>query len=118
MVELTFLKKLIANKTSESKECDICHYWYFLNRGFKLQPNVCNRYHDLLTMLMKWKSKTRVTSYEFRYMSYEFKSTSYDFKCTSYEFQSTSYEFKSTSLETKSTSCKIKSTSWEIKSTS
>ena len=22
-------------KTSESKECDICHYWYFLNKGFK-----------------------------------------------------------------------------------
>ena len=21
------------NKTSASKECDICHYWYFLNRG-------------------------------------------------------------------------------------
>ena len=20
-----------ANKTSASKECDICHYWYFLN---------------------------------------------------------------------------------------
>ena len=21
------------NKTSASKECDICHYWYFLNKG-------------------------------------------------------------------------------------
>ena len=20
-----------VNKTRESKECDICHYWYFLN---------------------------------------------------------------------------------------
>ena len=20
------------NKTSASKECDICHYWYFLNK--------------------------------------------------------------------------------------
>ena len=35
-------------KTSESKECDICHYWYFLNKGCKFQPNVCNRCHDLL----------------------------------------------------------------------
>ena len=25
-----------VNKTSESKECDICHYLYFLNKGFKL----------------------------------------------------------------------------------
>ena len=31
-----------VNETSTSKECDICHYWYFLNKGFKFQPNVCN----------------------------------------------------------------------------
>ena len=37
-----------VNKTSASKECDICHYWYFLNKGFKFQPNVCNRCLDLL----------------------------------------------------------------------
>ena len=24
-----------VNKTSASKECDICHYWYFLDRKFK-----------------------------------------------------------------------------------
>ena len=24
-------------KTSASKECNICHYWYFLNKGFKFQ---------------------------------------------------------------------------------
>ena len=41
-----------VNKTSTSKECDICHYWYFLNKGFKFQPNVCNRCHDLLMMSM------------------------------------------------------------------
>ena len=23
-----------VNKTSESKECDVCHYWYFLNYSF------------------------------------------------------------------------------------
>ena len=38
------------NKTSESKECGICHYWYFLNKMFKFQPDVCNRRHDVLTM--------------------------------------------------------------------
>ena len=37
-----------VNKTSESKECDICHYRYSLNKGFKFQPNVCNRCLDLL----------------------------------------------------------------------
>ena len=39
-----------VNKTSASKECDICHYWYFLNDSFKFQPNVSNSCHDLLMM--------------------------------------------------------------------
>ena len=41
-----------VNKTNASKECDICHYWYFLNYSFKFQSNVCNRCHDLLMMSM------------------------------------------------------------------
>ena len=24
-----------VNKTRKSKECDICHYWYFLNKVFR-----------------------------------------------------------------------------------
>ena len=40
------------NKTSGSKDCDICHYYRFLNNCFKFQPNVCNRSHDLLMMSM------------------------------------------------------------------
>ena len=43
---------IYINKTSASKECDICHCWYFLNKRFKFQPHVCNRCHDLLTMSM------------------------------------------------------------------
>ena len=39
-----------VNETSASKECDICHYLYFLNKGFSFQSNVCNRCHDLLMM--------------------------------------------------------------------
>ena len=41
-----------VNETSASKECDICHYWYFLNYSFKFQPHVCNRCHDLSLMSM------------------------------------------------------------------
>ena len=39
-----------VNKTSASKECDICHYWYFLNYSSKFQLDVFNRWHDLLMM--------------------------------------------------------------------
>ena len=44
--------RIDVNSTSESKECDICHYWYFLNKEFIFQPYVCNRYHDSLMMSM------------------------------------------------------------------
>ena len=30
------------NKTSVSKECDICHYWYFKDIGFKYESNFCS----------------------------------------------------------------------------
>ena len=40
------------NKTSASKECDICYYWYFLNKWFKFEPYVRNKCHDLLMMFM------------------------------------------------------------------
>ena len=36
-----------VNKIYTSKECDVCHYWNFLKYGFKFQPNVCSRCHDL-----------------------------------------------------------------------
>ena len=39
-----------VDKASASRECDIYHYWFFLNYSFKFQQNVCNRYHDLLMM--------------------------------------------------------------------
>ena len=30
-------EEIDINKTSASKESDICHYWYFLDEGFKFQ---------------------------------------------------------------------------------
>ena len=40
------------NKTSASKECDICYYWYFLNYSFKFQTDICNKCHDILMRSM------------------------------------------------------------------
>ena len=39
-----------VNNTSTSRDCVICHYWYFLDKRFKFQPTVCNGCHDLLMM--------------------------------------------------------------------
>ena len=45
-------EEIDVNKTSTSKECYICHYWYFLNKRFTFQPYVFNRSYDLLMMSM------------------------------------------------------------------
>ena len=54
LIELTFLKELIFMKQVHQKSVTFVtiHYWHFLNKGFKFQPNVCNRCHDLLMMSM------------------------------------------------------------------
>ena len=39
-----------VNKTSASKEREICQYWFFKNVGFKFEEHDCNRCYDLLTM--------------------------------------------------------------------
>ena len=40
------------SKTSASIECDICHYWHFLDNGFKFPPNVVNWCHAVLMILI------------------------------------------------------------------
>ena len=39
-----------VKKTRASKECKLCHYWYFKGVGFKFEEHVCNGCPDLLTM--------------------------------------------------------------------
>ena len=41
-----------VNTTSEPKVCEICQYWYFLDKDCKFHSNICNRCHDLLMMSM------------------------------------------------------------------
>ena len=45
-------KGITANKTTKSKKCDVCNYWYFFKKECKFQSYVCNRCHDLLMMSM------------------------------------------------------------------
>ena len=47
---------IVTNKTSRSKKWGICHNWYFLNKGFKFQPYVCNRCHDSDIAILKIKN--------------------------------------------------------------
>ena len=45
-----------TNKTSASKECNICNYWYFLNTKFSYEPYLCNGCHDLMQKAMSFKN--------------------------------------------------------------
>ena len=45
-----------VNKTSASKECELCHYCFFKDIGFKFEGHVRNRCYDLLTMAYSLKN--------------------------------------------------------------
>ena len=48
-------KRIGINKTNASKECEVCHYWFFKDIGFKFQEHVCNKCRDLLTIAYSLK---------------------------------------------------------------
>ena len=50
------------NKTNASKECELCHYWFFKDIGFKFEDHVCNRCHDLLTMAYGLENIARLSA--------------------------------------------------------
>ena len=68
-------KGINVNKTNLSKECDICHYWYFKDTGFKNEPYLCNGCHDLMQKAMSFNNisivyvKGSVCRIHFWYMS-------------------------------------------------
>ena len=43
-----------VNKASLSKQCEICHYWYFKDIGFKYEKYLCNGCHDLMQKAMSF----------------------------------------------------------------
>ena len=44
------------NETSASKECILCHYWYFKDVGYKFEPHVCNGCHNVLMTAYELKN--------------------------------------------------------------
>ena len=43
-----------VNRSSNSRECGICHYWYFFDRNFSYQKYICNGCHDLMQKAMSF----------------------------------------------------------------
>ena len=70
-----------VNKTNLSKECDICHYWYFKDIDFKHKPYLCNGCQYLMQKAMSLNNivvvyvKGSAYRIHFWYMSKEMQST-------------------------------------------
>ena len=45
-----------VNKTSTSKKCELCNYWFFKDVWFKFEEHICNGCRDLLTMTHSLKN--------------------------------------------------------------
>ena len=64
-----------VNETNLSKECDICHYQYFKDIGFKYEKYLCNGCHDLMQKAISFNNvaivfvKENVYRINFWYMS-------------------------------------------------
>ena len=54
MLEYDISEGIDLNKSNKSKEWDICHYWYFLDKNFKYELYFC-----------KWLSRSNAKSYKF-----------------------------------------------------
>ena len=55
-------KGIDVNKTSKSEKSELCHYWFFKDDGFKSEEYVCNKCHDLLTMVHSLKNIARLSA--------------------------------------------------------
>ena len=45
-----------ANKSDKSKECTLCHYWYFLDKNFRYEPYLCDGCYSVTQKCNKFKS--------------------------------------------------------------
>ena len=48
-ININISEGIDLNKTSASKECNVCHYWLFKDIGFEFEEHVCNGCHYVLT---------------------------------------------------------------------
>ena len=56
LIKIDFSEGTDTNKTSLSKECMLCHYWYFKEVEFRFEAHLCNKFHDVLMTAYKLKN--------------------------------------------------------------
>ena len=64
-----------VDMSNKSKECMLCHYWYFLNKTFSYGPYLCDGCNNMMQKSISSKNiaivhiKKSVYRIYFRYMS-------------------------------------------------
>ena len=45
-----------VNKSDNSKECSLCHFWYFIDKNFNYEPYLCNGCHRISMKVVSIKN--------------------------------------------------------------
>ena len=48
--------RIDVNKSGKSKECMLCHYWYFLEKSFSYGPYLCDGCYNMTQKCNKLKN--------------------------------------------------------------
>ena len=64
------LEGIDVNKTGKSKDCNICHYWYFLNEDF--QQNISNGCPNVLMVSMNLSDIAILNNFILSYSKQDF----------------------------------------------
>ena len=51
---IDILEGIDIKKTNASKECKVCHCWYFKDISFKYEPYLCNGCHGLMQKVVSF----------------------------------------------------------------
>ena len=55
MLEYEKVEGIDVNKSSNSKECSLCHFWYSIDKNFNYQKYLCNGCNDISMKAMSIK---------------------------------------------------------------
>ena len=45
-----------VDATNKSKECMLCHYWYFLDKNFSYEPYLCDGCYNIVQKSINFKN--------------------------------------------------------------
>ena len=49
-------ERIDVDKTNKSKECMLCHYWYFLHKNFSYGPYLCDDCYNFSQIFIDFKN--------------------------------------------------------------